>query len=100
MHYTFNRFCTGFVLYCIFSVRSLLQTKDRGLTIIVTGRVSAVVSARREILTKLQTQVRGGGEGGEGGRDGREGGGGSKGVWVGGREGGRECGRKEVRECG
>lgn len=31
--------------------------KDRGLTIMVTGKPSVVVQARREILTKLQTQA-------------------------------------------
>ena len=33
------------------------QAKDRSLTIMVSGKPSAVVQARREILTKLQTQV-------------------------------------------
>lgn len=33
------------------------QAKDRSLTILVSGKPSAVVQARREILTKLQTQV-------------------------------------------
>lgn len=44
------------------------QTKDRGLTIMVSGKPMAVAQARREILRKLQTQVRGGG--GEGVRGG------------------------------
>lgn len=35
------------------------QTKDRGLTIMVSGKPMAVAHARREILRKLQTQVRG-----------------------------------------
>ena len=33
------------------------QAKDRSLTIMVSGKPSAVVQARREILTKLQTQA-------------------------------------------
>jgi len=33
------------------------QAKDRSLTILVSGKPSAVVQARREILTKLQTQA-------------------------------------------
>ena len=33
------------------------QAKDRSLTILVSGKPSAVVQARRDILTKLQTQV-------------------------------------------
>ncbi|KAL5491054.1 hypothetical protein EMCRGX_G016269 [Ephydatia muelleri] len=35
----------------------LSQTKDHTLTIMVSGRVSAVQQARRDLLTKLQTQA-------------------------------------------
>ena len=39
----------------------ITQPKDRSLTIMVSGKPSCVAAARREILTRLQTQVRGGG---------------------------------------
>jgi predicted PilT family ATPase len=35
----------------------MTQTKDKGLTIIVTGRQASVATARRDLLTKLQTQA-------------------------------------------
>ena len=45
------------------------QSKDRGLTIMVSGRPLAVAQARRNILSKLQTQVGvGWGWGGGGGK--------------------------------
>ena len=33
------------------------QTKDRALTIMVTGKPSSVLKARKDLLQKLQTQV-------------------------------------------
>ena len=33
------------------------QTKDRALTIMVTGKPSMVLKARKDLLQKLQTQV-------------------------------------------
>jgi predicted PilT family ATPase len=35
----------------------MTQTKDKGLTIIVTGRQTSVATARRDLLIKLQTQA-------------------------------------------
>lgn len=35
------------------------QTKDHSLTIMVTGKPTCVLAARKAILSKLQTQVRG-----------------------------------------
>lgn len=34
------------------------QAKDHSLTIMVTGRPAQVLTARKEVLSKLQTQVR------------------------------------------
>ena len=34
------------------------QMKDRALTIMVTGKPSSVLKARKDLLQKLQTQVR------------------------------------------
>ena len=35
------------------------QAKDHSLTIMVTGKPSCVLTARKDVLSKLQTQVRG-----------------------------------------
>ena len=45
------------------------QTKDHSLTIMVTGKPTCVLGARKAILSKLQTQVRGREGGREGGRE-------------------------------
>lgn len=51
---------TNHIIYCCYLAGVTIEmslSKDQTLTVVVTGKEEQVKKARREIMTKLQTQV-------------------------------------------